>query len=170
MSQGDSGVCVWEQGKMGSFPSLVFRESLGLGRRNSGGDVLEVLRAKGACHPAWWLLRGALGNAEEDLMLSLLFFIADDEDVFLCGKCKKQFNSLPAFMTHKREQCQGSAPSLSSVSLASNSVYTPSITSVQQAPSAGRQVLCCRHQLCCSAPAVWGWGCWGEAFPSRGAS
>ncbi|XP_017590611.1 PREDICTED: zinc finger protein 341 [Corvus brachyrhynchos] len=63
----------------------------------------------------------------------------DDEDVFLCGKCKKQFNSLPAFMTHKREQCQGSAPSLSSVSLAANSVYTPSITSVQQAPSAGRQ-------------------------------
>ncbi|KAK2488581.1 hypothetical protein MC885_015933 [Smutsia gigantea] len=33
----------------------------------------------------------------------------DDEDVFLCGKCKKQFNSLPAFMTHKREQCQGNA-------------------------------------------------------------
>nr|XP_054500201.1 zinc finger protein 341 isoform X1 [Agelaius phoeniceus] len=63
----------------------------------------------------------------------------DDEDVFLCGKCKKQFNSLPAFMTHKREQCQGSAPSLSSVSLATNSVYTPSITSVQQAPSAARQ-------------------------------
>ncbi|NXR54665.1 ZN341 protein, partial [Hippolais icterina] len=63
----------------------------------------------------------------------------DDEDVFLCGKCKKQFNSLPAFMTHKREQCQGSAPSLSSVSLATNSVYSPSITSVQQAPTAGRQ-------------------------------
>ncbi|KAJ7426798.1 zinc finger protein 341 [Willisornis vidua] len=63
----------------------------------------------------------------------------DDEDVFLCGKCKKQFNSLPAFMTHKREQCQGSAPSLSTVSLATNSGYTPSITSVQPAPSAGRQ-------------------------------
>lgn len=77
----------------------------------------------------------------------LLLFIADDEDVFLCGKCKKQFNSLPAFMTHKREQCQGSAPSLSSVSLATNSVYTPSITSVQQAPSAGRQVQCCSTAL-----------------------
>ncbi|NWW53160.1 ZN341 protein, partial [Pedionomus torquatus] len=63
----------------------------------------------------------------------------DDEDVFLCGKCKKQFNSLPAFMTHKREQCQGNTPSLSTVSLATNSVYTPSITSVQQAPSASRQ-------------------------------
>ncbi|KFW63416.1 Zinc finger protein 341, partial [Pygoscelis adeliae] len=47
--------------------------------------------------------------------------------------------SLPAFMTHKREQCQGNAPSLSTVSLATNSVYTPSITSVQQAPSASRQ-------------------------------
>ncbi|NWQ82581.1 ZN341 protein, partial [Columbina picui] len=63
----------------------------------------------------------------------------DDEDVFLCGKCKKQFNSLPAFMTHKREQCQGNAPSLSTVSLANNNVYTPSITSVQQAPNASRQ-------------------------------
>jgi len=73
----------------------------------------------------------------------LVLLIADDEDVFLCGKCKKQFNSLPAFMTHKREQCQGNAPSLSTVSLATNSVYTPSITSVQQAPSASRQVLCC---------------------------
>ncbi|OWK03537.1 ZNF341, partial [Cervus elaphus hippelaphus] len=58
----------------------------------------------------------------------LLRFISrkDDEDVFLCGKCKKQFNSLPAFMTHKREQCQGSAPPLATVSLATNSIYTPS--------------------------------------------
>uniref|UniRef100_A0A9L0JEB8 Zinc finger protein 341 n=1 Tax=Equus asinus TaxID=9793 RepID=A0A9L0JEB8_EQUAS len=60
----------------------------------------------------------------------------DDEDVFLCGKCKKQFNSLPAFMTHKREQCQGNAPPLATVSLATNSIYTPSAapTAVQQAP------------------------------------
>uniref|UniRef100_A0A3P8USY5 Zinc finger protein 341 n=1 Tax=Cynoglossus semilaevis TaxID=244447 RepID=A0A3P8USY5_CYNSE len=58
----------------------------------------------------------------------------DDEDVFLCGKCKKQFNSLPAFMTHKREQCQSNAPSLSTVSLASTNAYTPvpSISSVPQ--------------------------------------
>lgn len=97
----------------------------------------------------------------------LLFFIADDEDVFLCGKCKKQFNSLPAFMTHKREQCQGSAPSLSSVSLATNSVYTPSITSVQQAPSAGRQVQCCSTG---SAAGIWGWGCQGDDFRSIAAS
>ncbi|KAJ0064692.1 hypothetical protein NL108_011780, partial [Boleophthalmus pectinirostris] len=64
-----------------------------------------------------------------------------DEDVFLCGKCKKQFNSLPAFMTHKREQCQSNAPSLSTVSLASTNVYTPvpSINSVPQA-STNRQV------------------------------
>ncbi|XP_061487632.1 zinc finger protein 341 isoform X2 [Rhineura floridana] len=64
----------------------------------------------------------------------------DDEDVFLCGKCKKQFNSLPAFMTHKREQCQGNTPSLATVSLAANSVYTPSITSVQQAQTTNRQI------------------------------
>ncbi|GLD45697.1 zinc finger protein 341 isoform X1 [Lates japonicus] len=65
----------------------------------------------------------------------------DDEDVFLCGKCKKQFNSLPAFMTHKREQCQSSAPSLSTVSLASTNAYTPvpSISSGPQTP-ANRQV------------------------------
>ncbi|XP_030876969.1 zinc finger protein 341-like, partial [Leptonychotes weddellii] len=60
----------------------------------------------------------------------------DDEDVFLCGKCKKQFNSLPAFMTHKREQCHGNAPPLATASLATNSIYTPSAapTAVQQAP------------------------------------
>ncbi|KAM4737182.1 zinc finger protein 341 [Anableps anableps] len=65
----------------------------------------------------------------------------DDEDVFLCGKCKKQFNSLPAFMTHKREQCQSGAPSLSTVSLASTSAYAPvpSVNSIPQTP-ANRQV------------------------------
>ncbi|XP_037540309.1 zinc finger protein 341 [Nematolebias whitei] len=65
----------------------------------------------------------------------------DDEDVFLCGKCKKQFNSLPAFMTHKREQCQSGAPSLSTVSLASTNAYAPvpPINSVPQTP-ANRQV------------------------------
>lgn len=74
------------------------------------------------------------------LLFSYLCYSAmwplDDEDVFLCGKCKKQFNSLPAFMTHKREQCQGNAPPLATVSLATNSIYTPSAapTAVQQAP------------------------------------
>ncbi|XP_038579477.1 zinc finger protein 341 [Micropterus salmoides] len=65
----------------------------------------------------------------------------DDEDVFLCGKCKKQFNSLPTFMTHKREPCQSSTPSLSTVSLASSNTYTPvpSISSGPQTP-ANRQV------------------------------
>lgn len=72
---------------------------------------------------------------------SMFVLSADDEDVFLCGKCKKQFNSLPAFMTHKREQCQSSAPSLSTVSLASTNAYTPvpSISSGPQTP-ANRQV------------------------------
>ncbi|KAL1249348.1 hypothetical protein QQF64_020353 [Cirrhinus molitorella] len=65
----------------------------------------------------------------------------DDDDVFLCGKCKKQFNSLPAFMTHKREQCQSNAPSLATVSLASNNAYTsiPSISAGSQL-QANRQV------------------------------
>ncbi|XP_068118636.1 zinc finger protein 341 isoform X2 [Hyperolius riggenbachi] len=58
----------------------------------------------------------------------------DEEDVFLCGKCKKQFNSLPAFMIHKREQCHGNAPSLASVSLGNHSVYNPPVSSVQQSP------------------------------------
>lgn len=73
---------------------------------------------------------------------NLHLFPTDDEDVFLCGKCKKQFNSLNAFMTHKREQCQSSAPSLSTVSLASTIAYTPvpSISSGPQTP-ANRQVL-----------------------------
>lgn len=29
----------------------------------------------------------------------------EDEDLFQCGKCKKQFTSLTVFMTHKREHC-----------------------------------------------------------------
>ncbi|KAJ8257316.1 hypothetical protein GJAV_G00184280 [Gymnothorax javanicus] len=66
----------------------------------------------------------------------------DDEDVFLCGKCKKQFNSLPAFMTHKREQCQSNGPSLATVSLASSNSYAPvpSINSVPQPPANRQQV------------------------------
>ncbi|KAM9444964.1 zinc finger protein 341 [Clarias gariepinus] len=65
----------------------------------------------------------------------------DDDDVFLCGKCKKQFNSLPAFLTHKREQCQQNAPSLATVSLASSNTYTPvpSVSAVPQ-PPVNRQV------------------------------
>ncbi|XP_049610973.1 zinc finger protein 341 isoform X1 [Syngnathus scovelli] len=63
----------------------------------------------------------------------------DDEDVFLCGKCKKQFNSLPAFMAHKREQCGSNVPSLSTVSLASTNAYT-SVPSITSGPNANRQV------------------------------
>ncbi|XP_072168716.1 zinc finger protein 341-like isoform X2 [Diadema setosum] len=29
----------------------------------------------------------------------------DDDDIFQCGKCKKQFSSLNSFMNHKREHC-----------------------------------------------------------------
>ncbi|KAK8753456.1 hypothetical protein OTU49_004552 [Cherax quadricarinatus] len=31
----------------------------------------------------------------------------DDEDVFQCGRCKKQFSSLEHFVTHKRNHCSG---------------------------------------------------------------
>ncbi|XP_075427325.1 zinc finger protein 341-like [Ascaphus truei] len=62
----------------------------------------------------------------------------DDDDVFLCGKCKKQFNSLPAFMIHKRDQCQGNAPSLATVSMGGHSAYTPPVR-VQQ-PQINRQI------------------------------
>ncbi|XP_077982725.1 zinc finger protein 341-like isoform X2 [Glandiceps talaboti] len=30
---------------------------------------------------------------------------AEEDDVFQCGKCKKQFTNLPNFMAHKRERC-----------------------------------------------------------------
>lgn len=29
----------------------------------------------------------------------------EEEDIFQCGKCKKQFTSLSSFMTHKQGQC-----------------------------------------------------------------
>ncbi|KAL2103903.1 hypothetical protein ACEWY4_000771 [Coilia grayii] len=65
----------------------------------------------------------------------------DDDDVFLCGKCKKHFNTLATFMTHKREQCQSSAASLAPASLASTVSYTAvsSVSSVSHI-AANRQV------------------------------
>lgn len=33
-----------------------------------------------------------------------------DEDVFQCGKCKKQFNSFPLFVSHKQQVCSGGMP------------------------------------------------------------
>uniref|UniRef100_A0A674EGL8 Zinc finger protein 341 n=1 Tax=Salmo trutta TaxID=8032 RepID=A0A674EGL8_SALTR len=87
------------------------------------------------------LLDGQGGVPDPNMLIYPQLFSTDDEDVFLCGKCKKQFNSLHAFMTHKREHCQSNAPSLSTVSLASSNAYTPvpSISSVPQTP-ANRQV------------------------------
>nr|XP_027232662.1 zinc finger protein 341-like isoform X2 [Penaeus vannamei] len=31
----------------------------------------------------------------------------DEDDVFQCGRCKKQFSSLELFVLHKRDQCSG---------------------------------------------------------------
>lgn len=66
-------------------------------------------------------------------------------------------------MTHKREHCQGSAPPLATVSLATNSIYTPSAapTAVQQAPPpANRQVLVppCVYEFIHSAECIRLWG------------
>ncbi|XP_071957306.1 zinc finger protein 341-like [Antedon mediterranea] len=46
---------------------------------------------------------------------------ADDEDVFQCGKCKKQFTNLPMFMNHKNSNC------LANISRSVNSAFTSSI-------------------------------------------
>ncbi|KAJ8041197.1 hypothetical protein HOLleu_11940 [Holothuria leucospilota] len=59
----------------------------------------------------------------------------DEEDVFQCGKCKKQFSSLTNFMVHKREQCSqqqtlGSLSSLTpSISRSQTIVQTPQTNS-----------------------------------------
>ncbi|XP_051887578.1 zinc finger protein 341-like [Pristis pectinata] len=66
----------------------------------------------------------------------------DEEDVFLCGRCKKQFNSLPTFVSHKRDQCQGNVPSLSSVSLAPSNPFTsvPAMAAGPPQPISRQQV------------------------------
>ncbi|XP_050396148.1 zinc finger protein 341 [Patella vulgata] len=37
----------------------------------------------------------------------------DEEDLFQCGKCKKQFNSLPLFVGHKQSECSVIVPVMS---------------------------------------------------------
>ncbi|XP_062930058.1 zinc finger protein 341-like isoform X1 [Mobula hypostoma] len=67
----------------------------------------------------------------------------DEEDVFLCGRCKKQFNSLPTFVCHKRDQCPGGGgPSLASVSLAPSGPYTsvPTLSTGPPPPVSRQQV------------------------------
>lgn len=39
----------------------------------------------------------------------------DEDDLFQCGRCKKQFSSLDLFMVHKRHQCSGESKSLTHV-------------------------------------------------------
>lgn len=36
-----------------------------------------------------------------------LFISVDEDDVFQCGKCKKQYCSLSAFLSHKQSRCNG---------------------------------------------------------------
>lgn len=50
------------------------------------------------------------------LHLTLLFFAVypkdDEEDIFQCGKCKKQFTSLQLFISHKQSPCLTHQPPL----------------------------------------------------------
>ncbi|XP_076353573.1 zinc finger protein 341-like isoform X1 [Tachypleus tridentatus] len=60
----------------------------------------------------------------------------DDEDVFQCGRCKKQFSSLSQFMSHKKEHCSvGSSGNATTIvsqnSCLSQSAQTPGSLSRQ---------------------------------------
>ncbi|KAG0729204.1 Zinc finger protein 341 [Chionoecetes opilio] len=39
----------------------------------------------------------------------------DEDDLFQCGRCKKQFSSLDLFMVHKRHQCSGKSSGLCTI-------------------------------------------------------
>ena len=41
---------------------------------------------------------------------ALVFIVVDEEDLFQCGKCKKQFTSLPMFVNHKQGRCSLNLP------------------------------------------------------------
>lgn len=41
----------------------------------------------------------------QKLIWSCYVFVAEDDDIFQCGRCKKQFTSLPAFVSHKQSRC-----------------------------------------------------------------
>lgn len=61
----------------------------------------------------------------------------EEEDVFQCGKCKKQFRSLPKFVSHKQSRCTPPQPPqpqqlASIVSLRSSTEVVPSQSSHQQ--------------------------------------
>ncbi|XP_033113185.1 zinc finger protein 341-like [Anneissia japonica] len=53
---------------------------------------------------------------------------ADDEDVFQCGKCKKQFTNLPVFMNHKKDNCLGHISRSGAGVGAVNSAFTSSFS------------------------------------------
>ena len=62
---------------------------------------------------------------------------ADDDDVFQCGKCKKQFTSLARFMSHKKTRCVpavvplAQAPSNSQgLSPSPNTAFTPTVQQI----------------------------------------
>ena len=55
----------------------------------------------------------------------MICLFADEEDVFQCGKCKKQFTSLEVFVTHKKECGKRSMPSEAATSADQETVPPP---------------------------------------------
>jgi len=51
--------------------------------------------------------------------LDFVLFTVDEEDVFQCGKCKRNFTSLPQFLAHKQNQCVVAVPTSTAASSAS---------------------------------------------------
>ena len=54
--------------------------------------------------PPQWI---KVKNLIVDIILYFLclFFLVEEDDVFQCGKCKRQFTTLGAFINHKQSRC-----------------------------------------------------------------
>ncbi|KAK8391153.1 hypothetical protein O3P69_017070 [Scylla paramamosain] len=53
----------------------------------------------------------------------------DEDDLFQCGRCKKQFSSLDLFMVHKRHQCSGKNSALRTI----QAMHDPTTSTGEQA-------------------------------------
>ncbi|XP_045128113.1 zinc finger protein 341-like [Portunus trituberculatus] len=53
----------------------------------------------------------------------------DEDDLFQCGRCKKQFSSLDLFMVHKRHQCSGKNSGLRTI----QAMQDPTTSTAEQA-------------------------------------
>ncbi|XP_014667676.1 PREDICTED: zinc finger protein 341-like [Priapulus caudatus] len=94
----------------------------------TGGVSMDTQTAL-AVHSLLEYQGGAPGGAPEAVLV-------EEEDVFQCGKCKKQFTSLTVFMAHKREHCNQVAPRSM---LPATSVTTASAFAMTQLPQQQQQ-------------------------------